>query len=121
MSQNKIDWLSPADAHVTSLNETALPRPMMRASYSNQARVHNGYHYPRSFPTAQRARENYPRFCEEYGFAIVPGMRKYYAIAKGSRVTADQFQRFCDGIFARALLHMDRYFDNIFEHCEMRP
>lgn len=73
---------------------------MRRASFVNQARVHNGYHYPRSFPTAQRARENYPRFCEEYGFAIVQGMRKYYAIAKGSRVTADQFQRFCDGIGA---------------------
>ncbi|MCP8936945.1 FAD-binding oxidoreductase [Alsobacter sp. SYSU M60028] len=73
---------------------------MRRASFVNQARVHNGYHYPRSFPTAQRARENYPRFCEEYGFAIVRGMRKYYAIAKGSRVTADQFQRFCDGIGA---------------------
>jgi len=24
---------------------------MLRASYNNQARVHNGYHYPRSFTT----------------------------------------------------------------------
>ena len=73
---------------------------MRRASFVNQARVHNGYHYPRSFPTAQRARENYPRFCKDYGYAIDPGMKKYYAIARGSKVTPDQFMRFCEGIGA---------------------
>ena len=31
---------------------------LMRASYNNQARVHNGYHYPRSFTTAYRSRVN---------------------------------------------------------------
>lgn len=35
---------------------------MTRASYNNQARVHNGYHYPRSFVTAYRSRINLPRF-----------------------------------------------------------
>ena len=73
---------------------------MRRASFVNQARVHNGYHYPRSFPTAQRARENYPRFCKDYSFAIDPGMKKYYAIARGSKVTSDQFVQFCEGIGA---------------------
>ena len=29
---------------------------LARASYVNQARVHNGYHYPRSFMTAYRSR-----------------------------------------------------------------
>lgn len=28
------------------------PALLKRASYNNQARVHNGYHYPRSFTTA---------------------------------------------------------------------
>ena len=28
------------------------PEPFRRASYINQARVHMGYHYPRSFATA---------------------------------------------------------------------
>ena len=28
------------------------PGILTRASYNNQARVHNGYHYPRSFTTA---------------------------------------------------------------------
>ncbi len=33
-----------------------------RASYANQARVHNGYHYPRSFTTAYRSHANFGRF-----------------------------------------------------------
>ncbi|MCI5763058.1 MAG: FAD-dependent oxidoreductase, partial [Actinobacillus porcinus] len=28
---------------------------LSRASYVNQARIHNGYHYPRSFTTAYRS------------------------------------------------------------------
>ena len=37
------------------------PKLLSRASYTNQARVHNGYHYPRSFTTAFRSRVNLPR------------------------------------------------------------
>lgn len=33
---------------------------LSRASYNNQARIHNGYHYPRSFTTAFRSRVNFP-------------------------------------------------------------
>mgnify|MGYP001291441700 CR=1 FL=1 len=33
---------------------------MGRASYANQARVHNGYHYPRSVLTALRSRISFP-------------------------------------------------------------
>ena len=71
-------------------------RLMSRASYVNQARVHNGYHYPRSLPTARRSRENFARFCDQFSYAVDRGLRKYYAIAAGSRVTPDQFQRFCE-------------------------
>ena len=35
---------------------------MTRASYVNQARVHNGYHYPRSILTGYRSAVNFPRF-----------------------------------------------------------
>ena len=31
------------------------PEPFMRASYINQARVHQGYHYPRSLSTALKS------------------------------------------------------------------
>src|SRR5262249_7404019 len=44
---------------------------MRRASYNNQARVHYGYHYPRSVLTALRSRVNAPRFAAEFGAAIV--------------------------------------------------
>ncbi|MFO0805262.1 MAG: FAD-dependent oxidoreductase [Gemmataceae bacterium] len=68
------------------------PRPMMRASYTNQARVHNGYHYPRSVLTALRSRVNFPRFADEFRPAIHDGFVKLYAIPRqGSKVTAEQF------------------------------
>ncbi|HEY1380270.1 MAG TPA: FAD-dependent oxidoreductase [Gemmataceae bacterium] len=65
---------------------------MRRASYANQARVHHGYHYPRSVLTAQRSRVNYPRFVEEFRPAIDDSFEKVYAVARRfSKVTADQF------------------------------
>lgn len=65
---------------------------MRRASYCNQARVHNGYHYPRSILTALRSRVNFPRFINEFGPAIESGFEKIYAIGRRySKVSANQF------------------------------
>ena len=77
--------------------ETALLR---RASYVNQARIHNGYHYPRALRTAQRSRANFERFIEDYRFAAKLDMGKLYAIASTSRVNAAQFESFCAKIGA---------------------
>ena len=75
---------------------------LLRASYNNQARVHNGYHYPRSFTTAFRSRVNQPRFVQEHPQAIKRDFTKLYAIARhNSKVTARQFRRFCHEIGAR--------------------
>lgn len=69
---------------------------LRRASYGNQARVHNGYHYPRSLRTGLRSHVNYARFVDEYRDCIVDEFAQYYAIArKNSRVNANQFERFC--------------------------
>lgn len=69
------------------------PGLMRRASYANQARVHNGYHYPRSVLTATRSRANFPRFVEEFAPAIDSSFEKVYAIGRRfSKVTADQFE-----------------------------
>lgn len=38
---------------------------MQQASWINQARIHNGYHYPRSFRTAFRSQVNYPSFLQD--------------------------------------------------------
>jgi glycine/D-amino acid oxidase-like deaminating enzyme len=78
------------------------PRLLSRASYNNQARVHNGYHYPRSFTTAFRSRVNLPRFVRDYPEAVRRDFTKLYAIARrNSKVTAKQFERFCREIGAR--------------------
>lgn len=73
---------------------------MGRASYHNQARVHGGYHYPRSFTTARRSRVNLPRFLQEFP-QVVHQQRSLYAIVRHrSLVTAQQFERFCRAIGA---------------------
>jgi glycine/D-amino acid oxidase-like deaminating enzyme len=75
---------------------------LTRASYINQARVHNGYHYPRSFTTAYRSRINMPKFVRDWPEAVKQDFTKLYAIARrNSRVTAQQFERFCREIGAR--------------------
>lgn len=74
---------------------------LMRASYNNQARVHNGYHYPRSFTTAYRSRVNLPKFVRDWPLAVKQDFTKLYAIARrNSKVTAKQFERFCREIGA---------------------
>lgn len=74
---------------------------LTRASYNNQARVHNGYHYPRSFTTAYRSRVNLPKFVHDWPLAVRQDFTKLYAIARrNSKVTARQFQRFCRDIGA---------------------
>lgn len=77
------------------------PALLMRASYNNQARVHNGYHYPRSFTTAYRSRVNLPKFVRDWPLAVKQDFTKLYAIARrNSKVTAKQFERFCRNIGA---------------------
>lgn len=73
---------------------------MRRASFVNQARLHNGYHYPRAPRTGATARRNFRRFLEEYRFAIRTEVPMVYAIARQSLVSADQFVRFCEEIGA---------------------
>ena len=77
------------------------PRLLDRASLRNQARVHNGYHYPRSVLTSLRSRLNYARFLQEYGECADQSFPHYYAIARGmSKITAAQFAEFCRRIDA---------------------
>lgn len=90
-------------------------QPLLRASINNQARVHQGYHYPRSILTAMRSRINFARFVADYGDCVVQTHPAYYAVARSfSKINAYQFRRFCQGIGAsfgpvpkeiRALFH----------------
>jgi glycine/D-amino acid oxidase-like deaminating enzyme len=77
------------------------PELLSRSSFVNQARVHNGYHYPRSFTTGYRSRVNFARFVDAYAPAIRSDFTKLYAIARrNSKVTSRQFERFCREIGA---------------------
>ncbi len=72
---------------------------MQRASFANQARVHNGYHYPRSILTALRSHISFARFCEEFHGCIVSSFEKYYMVGRLlGKVTARQFEEFCHRI-----------------------
>ena len=69
---------------------------MGRASYVNQARVHNGYHYPRSILTAMRSHMSFPRFVEDFKSCIYSDFDQYYAVARIlSKVNAKQYREFC--------------------------
>jgi hypothetical protein len=70
-----------------------------KASIVNQARLHGGYHYPRSIATALMSDENKARFTTEHRPFINFSFEKYYAIDRFASFTdAKQFERFCDYI-----------------------
>src|SRR5689334_7400234 len=60
------------------------PALLSRASFKNQARVHNGYHYPRSFMTGYRSRLNLGRFVSDWPDAIEGDFTCLYAVARRS-------------------------------------
>ena len=67
-----------------------------RATYINQARVHMGYHYPRSISTAGKSRGYFDRFCKDYPDSIKNDFTKIYATsANFSWTNKTQFEKFC--------------------------
>lgn len=67
-----------------------------RATYINQARVHMGYHYPRSISTAVKSRNYFDRFCEDYPDSIKKDFKKIYATSENfSWTNREQFIKFC--------------------------
>lgn len=74
---------------------------LLKASHNNQARIHGGYHYPRSVLTALRSRVNYEQFVSDYSFCLDQKFEKYYAVARfGSSINANHFHIFCERINA---------------------
>ncbi|MEG0833371.1 MAG: FAD-binding oxidoreductase [Oscillospiraceae bacterium] len=70
--------------------------PFMRATYINQARVHMGYHYPRSYSTAVKSAHYFERFVRDFGFCIVDDFSQVYATsAHFSWSDAKRFKKFC--------------------------
>lgn len=68
-----------------------------RATWINQARVHQGYHYPRSLSTATKSAGYFERFCKDYDFCINGEFDQIYATsAEYSWTNASQFRSFCE-------------------------
>lgn len=67
-----------------------------RATFINQARVHQGYHYPRSLSTALKTAEYYERFIKDFGFCINGEFDQIYATSVNySWSDRKQFIEFC--------------------------
>lgn len=67
---------------------------MNRASRVNQARIHTGFHYPRSALTAVKSLLLHQRFRQDFPEAVVDDFQMLYAIAKSrSKVSAKRFFR----------------------------
>lgn len=87
--------------------------PFMRATYINQARVHMGYHYPRSFSTAIKSAYYFDRFCNDYGFCLKTEFEQVYATSSHfSWTNAEQFEKFCNNTNIRCdSVNPDLYFN----------
>jgi hypothetical protein len=68
-----------------------------RATFINQARVHMGYHYPRSYSTAIKSAGYFNRFNEDYGFSVLNKFDQVYATSTNfSWSDAREFKKFCE-------------------------
>ncbi len=95
-------------------------KPFQRASYINQARVHNGYHYPRSLATALKSAGYYQQFIRDYDFAINKKFEKIYAVASNfSYASAENFEAFCRAAHIPCKhMHASKYFkDGMIDGC----
>ena len=83
------------------------------ASSFNQARVHGGYHYPRSLKTAYRCRASYQKFMSDFPKSIVNNNSSFYLISQGSKTSPEKFERVCKLIGA-PLKKIPPEFDHLF-------
>ncbi len=86
--------------------------PFKRATYVNQARVHQGYHYPRSLSTAMKSAGYFERFNSDYSFCINNEFDQIYATSSAySWTDGKHFKEFCisAGIPCEEL-HPETYF-----------
>ncbi len=83
------------------------------ATYNNQARLHMGYHYPRSKKTAISTKKYFNKFLKEYNFCIKKDFKQIYAISsKNSLTNSNEFQNFCKDINIKCEITDNIYFKN---------
>lgn len=86
--------------------------PFKRATYINQARVHQGYHYPRSISTALKSAGYFERFNKDYAFCVNKEFNQIYATSSQySWSDGKQFKDFCKAAnIPCEELHASNYF-----------
>jgi len=93
-------YLAGRGARVALIEKEA--QLFQKASLVNQARLHSGYHYPRSIATAALSDEHKERFTEDHRQFVNASFEKYYAIDRfGSFTDPAQFERFCQHLGIR--------------------
>ena len=81
-----------------------------RSSSKNQARIHNGYHYPRHFNTASSSHKNFYNFSNDFKQSVVDNFTKLYAIPKiKSNINSFQFYNFFRQVGSPIKVADDKY------------
>lgn len=85
----------------------------MRATFINQARVHMGYHYPRSFSTAIKSAKYFERFMKDFEFCVLTEFDQIYATSSNfSWTDGEQFKKFCQAADIKCdEVSTDKYFN----------
>ncbi|MCL2425544.1 MAG: FAD-binding oxidoreductase [Oscillospiraceae bacterium] len=88
--------------------------PFTRASYINQARLHMGYHYPRSYSTAIKTAQYFDRFVDDFKDSINNEFDQVYATSTNfSWTNKKQFIKFCNNANIRCdNINPEKYFNN---------
>lgn len=100
---------------------------LTKASKMNQNRVHLGFHYPRSMPTAQQAIESYSYFINRFSRAIRPSIESYYMISQeeSNKTNITEYAKFCSNLgvkyktknknFFERFINTNRIEDTVFQ------
>lgn len=62
------------------------PHLFTETSYNNQNRLHQGFHYARSFETRELCHNTFGRFLTDYSFASKPVNNNWYCVAKNKSI-----------------------------------
>ncbi len=104
----------------SSINRIAViekePIPLSRASANNQARIHQGFHYPRSIKTAASSRRTYELFKSKWPASVFSNFEHVYAISKvGSKVSPQQFEATMNAVKAPFFIADRAVSDSLFD------
>ena len=84
---------------------------MKRASKNNQARVHSGFHYPRSALTAVKSLMLKNKFANDFPESIIDDFQMIYAITKhNSKVSSKRFYRMFSDMKALSQSQIDQIY-----------